>query len=86
MARRGFVAMVHPVPPVLNETRPVVKEFNAALAARVRRESTLRWLDFFDKLLTDDGERLADGLALDGTHMHPAYVNVLEEALERADK
>ena len=26
-----------------------------------------------------------DGLALDGTHMHPAYVNVLEEALERAD-
>jgi tetratricopeptide (TPR) repeat protein len=85
VARRGFVAMVHPVPPVLNETRPVVKEFNAALAARVRREPTLRWLDFFDKLLTDDGERLADGLALDGTHMHPAYVNVLEEALERAD-
>ena len=28
------------------------------------------------------GERLADGLALDGTHMHPAYVNVLEEALQ----
>ena len=50
-----------------------------------RGEPTLRWLDFFDKLLTDDGERLADGLALDGTHMHPAYVNVLEEALERAD-
>ena len=33
VARRGFVAMVHPVPPVLNETRPVVKEFNAASAA-----------------------------------------------------
>ena len=32
-------------------------------------------------LTDDDGEALADGLALDGTHLHPSYVSLLEAAL-----
>ena len=73
--------LVHPVPPVLNETRHIVKLFNAQLRAKVQKEPTLTWLDFFDGLLSADGERLADGLSLDGTHMHPDYVRLLEAAL-----
>ena len=44
-------------------------------------EPKLHWLDFFDQLLSPDGEALADGLALDGTHLHPSYVSLLEAAL-----
>ena len=73
--------LVHPVPPVLNETRHIVKLFNAQLRAKVQKEPKLTWLDFFDNLLSADGERLADGLSLDGTHMHPDYVRLLEAAL-----
>ena len=73
------------MPPALDETRALAKRFNAALRRAVQAEPSLHWLDFSDQLLSPDGEALADGLALDGTHMHPAYVNVLEEALGRAD-
>ena len=41
----------------------------------------LAWLDFFEQLLTPAGDALADGLALDGTHLNPQYVRLLEAAL-----
>ena len=47
----------------------------------MQAEPSLYWLDFLDGLLSPDGEALADGLALDGTHMHPSYVTLLEAAL-----
>ena len=50
-------------------------------AWRMQAKPSLHWLDFFDGLLSPDGEALADGLALDGTHMHPSYVTLLEAAL-----
>mmetsp|Transcript_18834 Transcript_18834/g.31491 ORF Transcript_18834/g.31491 Transcript_18834/m.31491 type:complete len:731 (+) Transcript_18834:36-2228(+) len=78
---RGFTVLVHPVPPVLNETRSVVTGFNATLKDRVTLSPHLQWLDFFEKLLSPDGSELADGLSLDGTHMSPAYLDHLEEAL-----
>jgi len=81
-ARRRFNILVHPVPPVLPETRAVVKQFNAALRRAVERASpVLAWLDFFEQLLTPAGDALADGLALDGTHLNPQYVRLLEAAL-----
>ena len=48
---------------------------------KMQAKPSLHWLDFFDALLSADGEALADGLALDGTHMHPSYVSLLEAAL-----
>ncbi|EOD30456.1 hypothetical protein EMIHUDRAFT_232788 [Emiliania huxleyi CCMP1516] len=78
-ARRRFNILV---PPVLPETRAVVKQFNAALRRAVERASpVLAWLDFFEQLLTPAGDALADGLALDGTHLNPQYVRLLEAAL-----
>ena len=56
---------------------------NATLRRAVQAAPSLHWLDFFDQLLSPDGEALADGLALDGTHLHPSYVPLLEAALPR---
>ena len=69
------------MPPALDETRALAKRFNAALRRAVQAAPSLHWLDFFDQLLSPDGEALADGLALDGTHLHPSYVSLLEAAL-----
>ena len=80
-ASRKLTVLVHPVPPVLNETRHIVKLFNAHLRDAVNREKSLHMLDFFDQLLTSDGAALADGLRLDGTHMHPDYTRLMEAAL-----
>jgi lysophospholipase L1-like esterase len=81
-AKRRFRIMVHPVPPVLNETRAVVVQFNAALQRAVEAAApTLAWLDFFGALLAPSGEALAEGMALDGTHLSPDYLRHLEAAL-----
>jgi len=85
LRERRFRLLVHPVPPVLNETRHIVKQFNAQLQAAVEQEKGLYWLDFFPQLLSSDGAALADGLALDGTHLHPSYVRHLEQALPSDD-
>ncbi|KAG2443101.1 hypothetical protein HYH02_009515 [Chlamydomonas schloesseri] len=120
---------VHPVPPVLNETRALVTAFAAALrqglAAAVAAEpqllaGRLHYLDFFDDLLllqpgggsssngsdgssaavgsgageapadagaagagSGAGARLRPELAFDGTHLSPAYVEVMDAALAR---
>jgi len=82
VARRHFTVLVHPVPPVLNETRDVVKQFNSHLEAAVSAAApTLRWLDFFESMLAPAGDALAHGLELDGTHLHPDYVRLLESSL-----
>ena len=52
-----------------------------AHARHGQAEPSLYWLDFFDALLSPDGDALAAGLALDGTHLHPSYVSLLEAAL-----
>jgi len=78
--QKRFRVMVHPAPPVLNETRYIIRKFNMALKAALENEPELMYLDFFDQLLSPDGERLRDGLALDGTHLHPSYVKSAMEA------
>ncbi|KAK9812932.1 hypothetical protein WJX72_005941 [[Myrmecia] bisecta] len=88
--RRRFEVFVHPVPPVLNETRHVVKPFNEVLQAKITEISEqaaargrIHWLDDFDDLLTPDGCKLNPKLQFDGTHMSPYYVNYLNRALTR---
>jgi hypothetical protein len=85
-AKRKWRILVHPVPPVLDETRPIVSLFNRELQRQVQREPSLCWLDFFDHLL-DDREGLKAELRLDGTHLHPRYVKTtLQPALERVEQ
>lgn len=83
-----FEVFVHPPPPVLNETRHIVVAFCGVMRAQVLRAAAqqascgrLHWLDFFDKLVTDGGERLAPGLEFDGTHLTPSYVQHLSAQL-----
>ena len=80
---RRLKIFVHPVPPVLNETRHIVTIFNRQLVKAVAAEPSLTMLDFFDELLTPE-KTLKEELKLDGTHMHPRYVSAhMEPALAR---
>lgn len=75
-----LVCLVHPIVPVLDETRNVVKHYNALLEAAVKRMSNpnVRWVDgVFAELLSADGSLLKDEFKLDGTHLHPSYVTKL---------
>ena len=96
-AQRRFILYVHPVPPVLDVTRPVVRLFNAALRDAVRATSAapaparLRWLELQAPLLADEqaggsggGGGLRPEYALDGTHLSPRYVELLAMALHDA--
>lgn len=78
-------AYIHPVVPVLDITRPTVKHFNSVLAPRVKRSKVLQWLDFFDQLLLPDGT-FDTQYSLDGTHLHPAYVKLVQGALQTPHK
>lgn len=84
--KRDFTVYVHPVLPVLNETRTVVKQFNTILSREVQRKAAttpqLRWLPFFSNLLTPDREQLRREFEFDGTHMSPRYLPLLARALE----
>ena len=55
--------------------------FNKSLQQRVTAAPGLEWLDFFDALMNDDKSELQEHLALDGTHLNPKYVDLLEAAL-----
>jgi hypothetical protein len=62
----NFEIFVHPVSPVLSETRAVVHIFNHVLRTRLHEAQQtspggkqLHWLDFFSDLLTLDGMALS---------------------------
>lgn len=48
----------------------------------VNKSKYLRWLDFFEDLLDDTGGKLRPEYRLDGTHLGPKYVELLETALK----
>ena len=104
--KRKMNISIHPVLPMLKETRDVVCEFNKhyckAMQTRIPAPG-VQWLDFFDELVTGvvTGEGKADGdacgtsgtlslalrpgLRMDGTHITPAYVSLIEAAMHKAD-
>lgn len=43
----------------------------------------LRWLDFFEGLLSSDGTDFNRNFELDGTHMNPLYLSLLAGALNK---
>ncbi len=80
-AQYGFRIWVHPVSPVLDVTRPVVLRFNAMLKTKIaQRKWPFRLLDFFDGLLHPQ-TGYNKTYELDGTHLNPLYVPLMEAAL-----
>ncbi|GAQ83868.1 hypothetical protein KFL_001660050 [Klebsormidium nitens] len=96
---RGFEIFVHPPPAVLDETRNIVSLFSRVLKRKVlaasraiedgkssstqdRPSGALHWLDFFDDYLDSQG-RLKERYKLDGTHMSPLYVELLDRELKK---
>jgi hypothetical protein len=49
---KRFSILVHPVLPVLKETRGIVKVFNRVLKRAVHAHAELSWLDMYEQLLT----------------------------------
>lgn len=71
----------------MHSMRSFVHRMHRVLRRMVDKSKHLRWLDFFERLL-DDGGAAGDNLhpdyRLDGTHLGPAYVSLLEKALGEA--
>jgi len=82
---RQLTAYVHPIVPVLDATRSTVIAFTKHLKEAVLKSPVLRWLEFFDDLLTPEGGFKLD-YYLDGTHMSPTYSPLLERALNQANR
>ena len=76
---RDLDAYIHPVIPVLNETRAMVLRFNKVLRQRVKARTDMKWLEFVDNLLENGA--LRKDYELDGTHLSPTYLPLLENAL-----
>ncbi|CAK5061992.1 unnamed protein product [Aphanomyces euteiches] len=53
---RGFRAYIHPIVPVLNETRHLVQLYNSHFKRLVDASSFCKWLDFYDVFLTSDNK------------------------------
>jgi len=83
---KNLTIFVHPVNPVLNETRMIVRLFNEILEKKIKATKELLWLDFFDSLLTEDKSSLKKEYDLDGTHMNPSYIPLIEESIEKVMK
>jgi len=75
---------VHPPAPVIDITRDIVKTFTRVLKQRVLETPGLYWLNFADDLLTPDKTKLNPQFDLDGTHMNPTYLYLIENTLEEA--
>lgn len=82
-----FKVYIHPIVPVLNETRNIVTVYNALYYHRIASPDIqslgVQWLDFFDDLLTPEGNQLQPNLELDATHLHPKYVSLIEREMNR---
>lgn len=97
VAERHLEVFVHPVPPVLDATRPVVLRYNRELRRQVRRAAAehplggkggggggLHWLEFADDLLTPGSPgQVRPEFVLDGTHMAADYVALLARELAK---
>ena len=90
---------VHPVLPMLPETRPLVLAYNSLYREAVRRlklSPPCAWLDFFEDLFAAEGEGggatgegpqdgggLRAGLVMDGTHISPAYCSLVQSSINK---
>lgn len=80
-ARGGRSVWIHPAPPVLNPTRITVQKFQRALQVRLKSSSSVKLLEIFDDLLL--AGKFNGEYAMDGTHLHPRYVKLIERELAK---
>ena len=73
---------VQPVMPILDVTRPVVLLFNRRLRAAVEADGRMTWLAMEGELLGPDG-KFEKRYSLDGTHVHPQYVRLIEREMNK---
>ena len=59
----------------------MVLRFNKILRKRVKARDDMKWLEFADELLYNG--MLQKKYELDGTHLSPTYVPLLEGALNK---
>jgi len=81
--RKKLNVFVHPVAPVLKETNQIVTQFNAALRERLKRTSSLTWLEILDELVCADTGYLRSEFNFDGAHLHPKYIDLVQKDLEK---
>uniref|UniRef100_A0A6B2L5B5 Uncharacterized protein n=1 Tax=Arcella intermedia TaxID=1963864 RepID=A0A6B2L5B5_9EUKA len=77
----NFHIYIHPPSPVIDVTREIVRTFTRILKQKVQETGTLHYLDFADELLTPNKANLNPKFDLDGTHMNPSYLYLLENSL-----
>jgi tetratricopeptide (TPR) repeat protein len=83
---------VHPVAPVVDETRWIMIAFNRALSAKLialrQRDpkTPLRWLHIETEILNLGKETLKEEYKLDGSHLHPRYMTLIEEAINTLEE
>jgi len=81
---RNFRIYIHPIVPVLNETRFIVKQFNGMLFSRLEALNcpSVKCLHFFNDLLNPITGGLEPTYELDGTHLNPSYVPLISRTLQ----
>ena len=83
-APRHFRILVHPVPPTLDPTRDQAIIYNALLKHAISSltpSHPIHWLDFVDQLITSPPSKLRPEYHLDGTHLSPSYLPLLDHAI-----
>lgn len=74
--------LCHAPPPALGPTRSIVVELNSKLVKMFSRYAdSFTYLDL-PKLLSVDKSTLMPMFALDGTHLHPRYIELLEQVTQ----
>ncbi|CAE7449251.1 Aste57867_8367, partial [Symbiodinium microadriaticum] len=81
--KKKFKAYIHPILPVLDVTRSIVTTFNMQYERSVAGLQGCTWLDFYSSMLSNDGQHLKEEWQLDGTHVHPSYVALIERCLNQ---
>lgn len=79
---------LHPVLPMLPETRSLVVAYNALYKDAAQKLAlttpSLKWLNFFEALFTPDTLDVRPDLPMDGTHISPVYCQLVEQAINAA--
>ena len=85
MNSHNFNIFFHPVVPVLDPTRKFVSHLNLVMKKRLSVLKQHNWLDFFDDLLVANDPSLfnAEKYGLDGTHLNPSYVSLIEREINK---
>jgi hypothetical protein len=79
-----FEMYIHPVLPILDITRSIVLTFNTILQERIQKHKSFSLLSvdtLIYSIISSDKSKLKPEYELDGTHIHPHYVPLLEKAL-----